>query len=342
MSAESLSRQSMLSFILGRVLRLGLPVVAYTLLLQPLSFLWTIPRPWTLLKFKEYFTTYWKQLRGVLGPPWSVATLLVFDCAAVILSALHARFLRTKILSADAYRRLATYGWVCVSLTSILVRSRFPGSRLINPTRTRPAYTPGYVYAYTLGFLAPGQGAITMAGPNLSNEPPWRAGGHLLAALLAAHASHAAAVAPVVLAGGYKGAEHLAAKMWDQFYSGGWSLESAAHALFMDFSGFVLMGPALMRFCRRYCNRPMLAKALFHPRYSYAAHLIHFPICLWISLGIQKILDSPAGGILMKRGASRAQLTQLVMAGLGGFAVTASSFAVSRWVVEQTSLGSFI
>lgn len=78
MSAQSLNRPGMTStvFLRTKLVRLGIPTLLNTVFGPPLV---------TCLaqgRLDSIFTEYWRQLRGVRGVTWYMATLLVFDMVA--------------------------------------------------------------------------------------------------------------------------------------------------------------------------------------------------------------------------------------------------------------------
>lgn len=90
-TASSLERKGTRAFLAGRFIRLGIPLVVYMALIQPLtnylagSHLWEPP-----ISFGAYLRVYFMEGDGVgTGPLWFVAALLLFSLGYLLIRHLH-------------------------------------------------------------------------------------------------------------------------------------------------------------------------------------------------------------------------------------------------------------
>lgn len=109
----ALRRQGSWSFVLDRLLRLGLPFVVAVVGLMPLAYY----ASWQLAGRPENFGTYYRALAAqgfMVGPPWFIWVLLLFDVVAAAL-------LRPLRWLLPAIKRLARYGRTHALATAGLV-----------------------------------------------------------------------------------------------------------------------------------------------------------------------------------------------------------------------------
>lgn len=190
-SAQSLehSPAGTARFAKTKLLRLGLPAVVYTVVIQPFTMCLGGAHG-DISRARAIVADYFARQRGIRGPVWYTALLLVFDLAAVCV--VHIRQARSRPDGDDAppalllpaapekqstlarrlYRPLARWGWLAVALVSFFVRLVYPAG---TPTRyvivILPAYLPQYVFAYALGHLAYAADEPRLVGPF---DPPRR------------------------------------------------------------------------------------------------------------------------------------------------------------------------
>jgi fucose 4-O-acetylase-like acetyltransferase len=78
-SSLSLKRKSRTTFLKAKLIRLGLPTLLFTFLGKPLQLIPIRLGKGQVLTFENIFLGYWRGLRGVQGPVWYCAVLVVFD-----------------------------------------------------------------------------------------------------------------------------------------------------------------------------------------------------------------------------------------------------------------------
>lgn len=139
-SNKALKRKGAKAFLKTKFLKLGLPLVVYTLL--------GIPAQISILKLYnkeilgwEILTNYWKALDGVKGPMWFSALLLIFDSVAALCPSIPQFLAQSNTLPS----------FILVIGTSCLVRLANPGGAKIALLNLKPVYLPQYVASYTLG-----------------------------------------------------------------------------------------------------------------------------------------------------------------------------------------------
>ncbi|KAK5653770.1 hypothetical protein OQA88_7927 [Cercophora sp. LCS_1] len=283
MSAQSLSHSTSLDFIRSKLWRLGVPTVLWSVFLDPLSEIFHRPRGDLVSNLKAYVQAV-RNVRGVQGPVWYTATLLIFDLTSLVLKRCFELFKsgRTKTIEfsgfAKCYALLCRWGWLAVAAGSFAVRTRFPPGRALPVINLQPSYVLQYIYAYGLGHMAFHLGKRRMTG--LFD----RASGRTLSVKQAfglAVATVPIVLLPVILRSKKK--NEVDEKKSDQDLAadgdeggglelGGWNWTAALYATWNELA-FTAIGPALMANFERYHTEP--ARKMWSPRYSFAAFLLH-------------------------------------------------------------------
>ncbi len=150
----SLDRRGARSFMRGRLVRLGVPLVLFLLLLRPVINAGTYLEQATQeMPYWLYYLISWDP-----GPMWFVETLLVFSLAYVLVRRFrppeHARIARQRTGRLPGPVAIAGFTLVLVGLTyawRILVPSGTYWPVVGLPT---PTYLPQYVLLFTAGALA--------------------------------------------------------------------------------------------------------------------------------------------------------------------------------------------
>lgn len=300
-SAQSLQKTTDLgAFIKNKALRLGVPALAYTLVVNPVVRLMTLP---TLdaSSVRKFLGAYYTGLRGVRGPIWYTATLLSFDAVAVLIRKLRGSPENNvrRPGKVDVYEMLKRYGWLAVVIGNFLAKKRYPFGASLPIISAQPVHAFQYIYAYSLGYLSYSRDERTMKGtfdPTLasikaegSKNPEMqntKATKHisLVTALMMSSLSISLIFLPRYLDTGdwfNKTAEQL---------FGGWNLPSFIYVAWNELS-FNLIGPALMSYFDQWHNKPATSST-WNARYSYAAFLLHTPVSVAIELLVEKFMFS--------------------------------------------------
>jgi glucan biosynthesis protein C len=346
MSAQMLGRCSPSEFVQRKMLRLGLPTLLYTLLVHPFAWALILPK-WDVDSVGQGLFAYWKSIRGVRGPVWYTALLLVFDCVAALIEVpLRSRRIKLKQSlerrrwDVVVYRALSKWGWVAVTVVSFFVRLWYPVGAVLESLNLQPAYLPQYIFAYPLGYLSVQQKADRFTGPfdsapdtsestkEKSQPSTQRTPGAL--SLRFALAISVLTVPACLL-------PELWARWSVQLYKsseptrGGWNLSAAIYALWNEFS-LVLLGPALMAHFQRWNNRPATSW-LWQARYSYTAYLIHPPLSVAIMLLVDWLLCAGGNGLCTSDMTWWRIFGPFLFTGVVGLVNSAASFALGKFLV---------
>jgi hypothetical protein len=194
MSAQSLQRavladrkgsghRGLGKFVRGKLLRLGLPAVIFTLVFTPLTYLEAEEGAWAAGRVSwAALWKYYRELRAVNGPTWYPAVLLVFDlvAAGIIFTSSHLRKDMDSSSLADVddarestrpwlsayYRPIARWGWLLVAVACFFTRLVWPvGVPLRYVVNVLLGYFPQYPFAYLLGYLAYYEDEPRLVGP---------------------------------------------------------------------------------------------------------------------------------------------------------------------------------
>jgi glucan biosynthesis protein C len=351
-SAQSLERSGPSHFVKNKLIRLGIPTAIYTLLVHPITQCMGYAS-WDLGLIGNVFAGSFKTLRGIRGPVWYTALLLVFDLVATGIAQLRYRHegreadeSDVKPALASSYRTLSRWGWLGVATASFFVRLVYPGEEISYIITLKPAYVSQYIFAYTLGYLAyfedesrlvgPFDPAVRPAGVQLDlapepEQPTQDAESQIRPKsrpLLYLASALIVSVSNVSFALITRKSEILGTSMSNE--KGGWN---AAEALWNEFS-FVTLGPAIMACFEAWCDRPATSW-VWKARYSYAAFLLHPPVIVALDILVDKILEAGLGAdkwaasVWLWKTFGPITLT-IVMGVLGA----AASFVVGRWVVN--------
>jgi len=145
-------RKGFKRFLQDRLLRLGLPLLLYDLLIHPLVVYIGSGLPGS---YWSFYSTFLLQMRGVMGVVWFLAVLLLFD----LLYAAWRRLTRNR-KSAPArtgeflsYRMI--FGFIFVlGLVTFIVRIWWPAGWIFLPLNVPVGYLPQYISLYILGVIA--------------------------------------------------------------------------------------------------------------------------------------------------------------------------------------------
>lgn len=244
-SNKALKRKDAKSFLKTKFLKLGVPLVVYTLLAGPAQI--------AILKLYnkevlgwEILTDYWKALDGVKGPMWFSGLLLIFDSVFALCPSIP-RFLgRSSTLPSF----ILDIGAGC------LIRLANPTGAKITPLNLKPVYLPQYVGSYILGasLESPPTPPITNTTRNV---------------LLASTAMSSTALLGLQLS-------KLRPYSANAILAGS-SLPALTYALWNETTGY-LLGTTILRLFQtsKWLNGSWGSIG----RYSYAAFLVHPIVCV--------------------------------------------------------------
>jgi glucans biosynthesis protein C len=265
LTGPSLDRKGARGFAKDRLVRLGVPLVAYTLLISP------------VMEYVDYrengggTEAFWPFVRDQVwslapGPAWFLEALLLFSLAYALWRALRPP---AEPPSREPLRgrRVAAVA-LAISVTSFTAHLAFPiGSEQFH---VQLGMFPQYVILFSLGVAAGRRGWLETLTPDLER----RSGiaGAIAATLLLA----------VLLAGGaFDGGAA------EDRFAGGWHWEAAAFPLA---EGVLATCVSLwaIGFFRRRVNRLSPPARVMAPL-AYGAYIVHPPVIVGIALAIQPL-----------------------------------------------------
>jgi glucans biosynthesis protein C len=296
----SYDRKGGVSFLRDRIIRLGLPWLVYSLLLEPLVVYIAHGLPGS---FWSFYPTYLHRVDSIAdGPIWFVELLLCFSILYVAWRSLA----RSRPQAASGtgtvpgYR--AIFGFILgLGLLSFVVRIWWPQYWILQPFNLPAGYLLQYVSFYILGIVASRRNWLFSLTPRMGRD--WS-----LIALLATLPFYGVAI-PYVLGGGTAGG-HPGIEL-----AGGFHWLSLAYTLW---ESFVIVGVCiglLVLFRTRLNHQGRLAISLaasvytvylIHPvvlvGFSYAFHVVTlYPLLKW---GIAVLITLPlcflASGLIRK------------------------------------------
>ena len=272
----ALDKKGSLRFIKDRLVRLGIPLMLYSLLLSPLvEYVKAVNEGGYSGDLATFTGKMWSSLNFTPGPLWFVETLLIF-CALYTLgkAVLSRANPGTARARATAFRQPLTHGRIlalvaAIALLSFLVRLIMPIGEEWNHLQL--AFFPQYVLLFAAGILAYRQGWLP--------EIPEKVRKVWIAIAIPA------ALALVVLFSIGSITEDL------ESYLGGVKLQAAVLAAVEGVYSISMSILMLSLFRRRFDFQGSLAQAL--SRNAYTVYIIHAPLIVGLALLARGIAIDP-------------------------------------------------
>lgn len=259
-SSTALRRKGTAGFLSMKFFKLGLPTLVFTLFGDPAQV--------ALLRLYndqsvgwDALLNSWKSLRGVRGPVWYLALVLIFDTLYAF-----APFITTYT---SKFQFLPTF---VINVTAdFLIRLLYPVGSVFAPLNLQPAYLPQYIITYFLG-------ASLSSSPNPPLTTSTR--NNLIASSLLS------AITAISLLYLYPSSYTI------ESGKGGFNLLALLYAIWNESTGY-LIGTLLLRLFR---SRNLLRRRWANvSKHSYGAFLVHPIVCV----GIQVWSDGwKANGVL--------------------------------------------
>jgi glucan biosynthesis protein C len=258
---NSFDRKGLGAFLRGRLLRFGIPLVAFIFVLNPIASIgfYQMPTGLTGITSPLSWQKYPKMIG--IGPLWFVAMLLAFDFGYAAWRTLTGKRPGQLISSPPGYLAMGVFV-VILALVTYLVRMVLPLGTFVAGFPTL-GYLPQYLSFFILGILA--------YRGNWFRTIPGRTGGiGLITALVAT-----VVLLPVALTGLAPG---LTAAAKNIVGNGHW--QSAVYALW-DSTVSVGMCLGLITLFRRFLDRPGRLGS-FLSRHSFTVYIIHAPVIVFL------------------------------------------------------------
>ncbi len=157
-SPHPYERKGAKRFITDRLLRLGLPLVFYALVINPLVTYWAAVQGGYVGSFPGYVSTHLPTLsRASVGPLWFVEALLVFSIIYVVVRLLFS--VKPDPPESKVNRPVPGNGSIflfalCLGLVTFIVRIWAPFGWWLEPIHQEPAHLPQYVALFAIGTSA--------------------------------------------------------------------------------------------------------------------------------------------------------------------------------------------
>lgn len=265
-TAGSYERKGARRFIVERLIRLGIPLLIFDWILNPLAIL-----PTVLIQSSSYLRTtmkvaenYYSSFHLGSGPLWFVETVLIFSAMYMVW-----RKVRGPVtISESADRGKVSHGQLLalagiLSAVSYLVRTWRPVGWCFEPMNLQLPFFPQYIAAFFLGTAAYRRG--WMHGLDDDMGRVWL---------------RVAMGLVVLMAGMFITLGAL--KMDPENFRGGWTWQSAVYSTWEQFSGVALTVGLLVWFRRKFNRQNSLARAASDA--SYGAYVIHAPVIILIAV----------------------------------------------------------
>src|SRR6266487_204850 len=148
----SYDRKDPRSFLRDRLVRLGIPVLIYSLLLDPLV---VYIAEGLHGSYWSFYANYLPQVRGVTGPAWFIALLLLFSLVYAAWRGLTRHRTQTTARTGKLPSYRAIFGFIfALGLVTFVVRIWWPAGWIFLPLNVPVGYLPQYMSLYILGLVA--------------------------------------------------------------------------------------------------------------------------------------------------------------------------------------------
>ncbi len=264
-ASASLARKGPAAYLRDRFRRLGIPILLYAFVVNPLFVAFLIAR--------DQGGGYWGLLRGryfdyvAVGPTWFLEALLLMSIGYVIWNRLRPPTGAGAHPWSPSNGALASLA-LALGLASFVVRIWLPVGWWLEPIHFQLAHFPQYVTLFALGVAASHRGwfqAMTPAQGRLWSR--------VAIGLVVAF--------PVLFAAG--GALD---RVLDPFL-GGWHWQQFAYSLWEQAMCVALVVSLLVLFRRRVSDQGRVARAMSGA--SYATYVFHAPVITLLAIGLSGI-----------------------------------------------------
>jgi surface polysaccharide O-acyltransferase-like enzyme len=140
------------SFLRDRLVRLGIPLLLYDLLLHPLV---VYIGSGLQGSYWSFYGTFLLQMRGVTGVVWFLAVLLLFDLLYAAWRGLTSHRTQTTARTGKLPSYRAIFGFIfALGLVTFVVRIWWPAGWIFQLLNVPVGYLPQYISLYILGLIA--------------------------------------------------------------------------------------------------------------------------------------------------------------------------------------------
>jgi len=274
-SAISKSGKSKGQFIMSKVVRLLIPTIVYTLVMEP-TIVYILRIHYGDLEASRVFMERWRELRGVEGPVWYCALLFIFDICFTLVARENNSKPATSFIKQDT--NVISYfdiylAFIIDILACVFIRLYYPTGTVFPLLNVQLGYSPQYLLAYCAGHI-------------LVSSPPSSIHKIQKASIPFFIATNAIFIPPLLV----KIINHPSILNVEAF-SGGLTLPSIAYAAYNEVT-FLLLSSTLLIVFKKYFN----SKWWNLGRYSYASFLVH-PLTL---VALHIVFEEWKAGAILK------------------------------------------
>ena len=252
------------AFLRDRLVRLGIPLLIYGLLLDPLV---VYIASGLHGSYWSFYANYLPQVRGVTGPAWFIALLLLFSLVYAAWRGLTRHRTQTTARTGKLPSYRAIFGFIfALGLVTFVVRIWWPAGWIFLPLNVPVGYLPQYISLYILGLIAYRRNWFFELTSKMGRD--WS-----LIALMATLIIFGGLVFPSTM---MQEAEAARSQQAGLAIAGGFNWLAFSYALW---ESFVVVGVSLgllVLFRQRWNHQGRLAKSLAAS--VYTVYLIHPPV----------------------------------------------------------------
>ena len=260
-------------FIVDRLVRLGIPLVIYATVINPLVTYWAGLHGGYKGSFPKYVSTHLPELQNAsVGPLWFVEALLIFSiCYALgrVIFKANPAIVRVKNIRPFPNNHEIALFALGLGLLTFLVRIWAPFGWWLEPIHQEPAHFPQYIALFFVGVIAYRNNWFVTLETKQARLWGW-------VALFLVPGLPALAVAAGILEG-----------IFDPAITGGLTWLSLVYSLWESFIGVAMVIAVLNFFRNRYNHQGRLLREMSTA--SYAVYVLHPLIIVPLSLSLSGI-----------------------------------------------------
>jgi surface polysaccharide O-acyltransferase-like enzyme len=265
-SPGSLDRKGAKLFLMDRLKRLGIPILFYALVLNPLL-------EYALAIFYGYEGSFWQALREgyfdsiAVGPMWFIEALLLFAILYVLWRRIKASTPRHAEHGAPRNGAIALFALV-LGLITFVVRIWLPVGWWLEPFHFQLAHFPQYIALYILGIIAYQRNWFGELSDRQGRTWLW-----VTIALIV--------IFPIIFIAGGALQGNL-----DPFI-GGWHWQSLAYSIWEQVICLAIVVTLLVWYRNRYNNQGKLGRLMSGA--AYGTYIVHAPVITLLALALSGI-----------------------------------------------------
>lgn len=260
----SYDRKGLRSFLRDRLVRLGLPLLLYDLLIHPLV---VYIGSGLHGSYWSFYGTFLLQMRGVTGVVWFLAVLLLFDLLYAAWRGLTRQRTQTTARTGKLPSYRAIFGFIfALGLVTFVVRIWWPAGSIFLLLNVPVGYLPQYISLYILGLIAYRRNWFCEFTPKMGRD--WS-----LIALMATLIILGGLLFPAVMMQEVKAPGTRQASL---AIAGGFNWLALSYALWEAFAVVGVCIGLLVLFRQRWNHQGRLARSLAPT--VYTVYLIHAPV----------------------------------------------------------------